>query len=221
MLFAAGFGSRMRPMTDVIPKPLVRVADQALLDHALELVTPDIADTCVINTHYFADQIQDHVRGKPIQLSYEPTLLDTGGGLKNALPLLPSASVFTLNTDAVWTGENPLAQLKDHWDPNRMDALLLLAAPEHAIGHKGNGDFLCDPNMQLSWGPGAVYLGAQIIKTSAVESIKDDVFSMRKVWDQLLNAGRLYGVIHAGQWCDVGYPEAIETAEALLADDRS
>jgi len=218
MLFAAGFGTRMAPLTDTRPKPLVSVGGTALLDHARQFATPDIVDTIVVNTHYRGDQIKDHLAGTDIIISDETdTLLDTGGGLKKAIPLLTSQSVFTLNTDAIWTGQNPLQQLKDAWLPDDMDALLLLSHPKNATGHKGEGDFTVSETGRLSRGAGAVFLGAQVIKSSAIANIPEAAFSLNTVWNKLIASGRLYGVFHEGGWCDVGYPEAIPVAEKLLS----
>lgn len=217
MLFAAGFGSRMKPLTDAMPKPLVKVAGRALLDHALVHTDLDFIETRVVNIHYRGEQIRAHVGDKDILISDESdVILDTGGGLKKALPLFGSTSVFTLNTDAVWTGQNPLEQLRSAWNPDVMDALLLLASPEKATGHKGHGDFTMTTDGSLSRGSGNVFLGAQIVKKPAVLDVPDTIFSLNRVWDNLIPHGRLYGVQHAGRWCDVGYPQAIATAEDLL-----
>ncbi|MBH1973930.1 MAG: nucleotidyltransferase family protein, partial [Rhodobacteraceae bacterium] len=145
----------------------------------------------------------------------------TGGGLKAALPLLGPGPVMLLNTDAVWTGENPLRQLLDAWDPERMDALLLLLPAESATGHTGRGDFLVSPSGQISRANGTrapVYLGAQILKPEAVLAFTEPVFGLNRVWDSLISKGRAFGIIHKGGWCDVGRPDGIALAEGLLSD---
>ncbi len=219
MLFAAGFGTRMGTLTRDRPKPLVRVAGRALLDHALDLAaTPCVAHR-VINLHYLGGKIAQHLQGQDIALSWEDPILDTGGGLRAALPLLGTGPAMMLNTDAVWTGANPLEQLAAAWDGARMDGLLLLATPDQALGHKGAGDFLVDGQGRLSRAKGAagpIYLGAQILRTDGLAAIDQQAFSLNLLWDQMISQGRLYGVFHQGGWCDVGHPEAIPLAESLL-----
>lgn len=220
MLFAAGLGTRMRPLTDIRPKPLIPVAGRPLIDHALALAEAAGLTRIVANSHYLPEQIEAHLAPRGIPVSHEaPVLLDTGGGLRRALPLLDGDPVMTLNTDAVWTGGNPLAQLLSAWDPARMDGLLLLLPVSQAKGHAGTGDFLMDDDgrLQRAQGrPGPVYLGAQILRTGGLAKIADDVFSLNLLWDQMIAAGRLHGVIHDGGWCDVGRPESIALAEAML-----
>lgn len=221
MVFAAGKGTRMGALTAARPKPLIPVAGKALIDHALDLAAAAGAAPVVVNTHYLGDQIVAHLAGRPIATSPEDVLLETGGGLRQALPLLGASPVMTLNSDAVWTGANPLQQLAARWDGARMDALLLLAHPAEARGHTGQGDFLLDGEGRLkraNGAPGLVYLGAQILRTDRLDEIAEQVFSLNLLWDQLIAAGRVYGLVHQGGWCDVGRPEGIAEAEALLAE---
>ncbi|WP_417523326.1 nucleotidyltransferase family protein [Marinovum sp.] len=219
LLFAAGLGTRMRPLTDDRPKPLVEVAGKTLIDHALELVTPLALPRVVANAHYRGDMLAAHLNGSGVALSQEaPVVLETGGGLKQALPLLGPGPVFTLNTDAVWRGPNPLLALRDTWNADRMDALLLCVPRAQVHGHKGKGDFLIGPDGRLSRGPGAVYSGLQIIKTEALAGIDKQVFSMWELWQPMLEAGRMHGLAYDGEWCDVGYPQAVEIAEEMLAN---
>lgn len=220
MLFAAGLGTRMGALTANRPKPLIEVAGQALIDHALALADDAGIGRVAVNLHYLPDQIRRHLFGRPgIAFSAETeTILETGGGLRKALPLLGSGPVFTLNTDAVWTGANPLSQLRQVWDPARMDALLLLVPKSAATGHAGQGDFDIDAEGRLSRGRALVYTGAQIIRPDGLADIPDPVFSLNRLWDRMMEAGRLYGTVHDGGWCDVGRPEAIPLAEALLRE---
>lgn len=217
MIFAAGRGTRMGALTDTRPKPLVPVGGRALIDHALDL-TVDISPlTLVVNTHYLAPMLKHHLAGQDVLFSDEPELLlETGGGLRQALPLLGQNPVFTLNSDAIWRGPNPLTLLADSWDPARMEALLLLVPPERALGHTGKGDFLLGPDSKLTRGPGFIYPGAQIIRTEGLADIPQPVFSLNLLWDQMAARGGLYGIPYPGQWCDVGRPESIPLAEALL-----
>ncbi len=216
MLFAAGLGTRMRPLTDDRPKPLIPVAGRALIDHALDQAPPGLP--VVVNLHYRGAQIRDHLAGRTgTRFSDESDrLLETGGGLKRALPLLGADPVFVMNSDAVWTGPSPLTQLAAHWDSRQMDALLLLVPRAQATGHTGAGDFVADAQGRLTRGPGAVYTGAHITRTGPVADWPEDIFSLNRVWDQMAGRGRLFGLIHQGGWCDVGRPDSIPLAEALL-----
>ncbi len=221
MLFAAGKGTRMGALTANRPKPLIEVAGKPLIDHALTIAVAAQAQPIVVNTHYLGGQITAHLAHLPVVISAEDgLLLETGGGLRKALPLLQSSPVMTLNSDAVWTGQNPLLQLSQYWDEERMDALLLLAPPGKALGHTGQGDFLMDDQGRLSrarGAPGLVYLGAQILQTGRLAEVPEQVFSLNLLWDRLIATGRAFGLVHQGGWCDVGRPEGIAEAEALLA----
>ncbi|KUF09527.1 nucleotidyltransferase family protein [Pseudoponticoccus marisrubri] len=215
MLFAAGFGTRMGALTADRPKPLIEVAGRPLLDHALALT--EGLGTRVVNAHYHAEQIRAHLVGTDIAVSVEtPEILDTGGGLRHARPLLGPGPVFTLNTDAVWTGPNPLDTLRAEWDPARMDALLLCQPAERATGRAGPGDFTRAPDGQLIRGGPLVYTGAQILRTDRLDEIDETAFSLNLLWTRLAAEGRLFGTLHSGGWCDVGHPEGIAAAEAML-----
>ena len=219
MLFAAGFGTRMGALTANRPKPLIEVAGKPLIDHALHLAETAGITKIVVNLHYLGGQIADHLKDSDILLSWERDLiLETGGGLKAALPLLGDGPVLTLNTDAVWSGQNPLTQLLNAWDPAKMDALLLLLPAENALGHSGKGDFHLDPQGRISRANGGnapIYLGAQILKTQGLSAISEPVFSLNRLWDIAIANNRAYGLIHQGGWCDVGHPEGIALAESL------
>ncbi|TCM79995.1 nucleotidyltransferase family protein [Rhodovulum steppense] len=218
MLFAAGFGTRMGALTADRPKPLIAVAGRALIDHALDLATDAGIARIVVNTHYRAEQLHAHLSGRGVAISHEAgAILDTGGGLRKALPLLGADTVFTLNSDAIWTGPNPLRRLADAWDPDRMDALLLLVAADAARGYRGTGDFALDAEGRVSRAGPSVYTGAQIVRTDLLGDIAEETFSLNRVWDRAIAAGRLFGVLHAGGWCDVGHPGGIAEAEAMLA----
>ncbi len=218
MLFAAGLGTRMAPLTDTRPKPLVEVAGRPLLDHALDMVTEARVEHVVANTHYLGDMLVPVLKSRGIGISPEPTLLDTGGGLKRALPMLPGEAVMTLNTDAAWTGGGIIDSLRAAWRPDRMDALLMLVPVAAAAGHAGDGDFDLDTGGRLTRGTQAVFSGLQIVKAARVTEVPDEVFSLNRVWDAIASDGRLFGVLHQGGWCDVGRPDAIPLAEAMLHD---
>lgn len=221
MLFAAGFGTRMGALTANRPKPLIEVAGRSLIDHALAIADAAGISRKVVNLHYLPDALAAHLAGRPdIALSIErEQILETGGGLRAALPALGEGPVFTLNTDAVWTGANPLVQLRTAWRADRMDALLLLSPADRVCGHSGSGDFLIDAEGRITRARGArglVYLGAQIIRTEGLAAIADRVFSLNVLWDRMIANGRAFGVVHEGGWCDVGRPEGIAEAEAML-----
>ncbi len=219
MLFAAGFGTRMGALTESRPKPLLPVAGRCLLDHALALVDQAGMQTRVVNAHYHADQIARHVAGRDVAVSHEPVILETGGGLRAALPLLGPGPVMTLNTDAVWTGRNALVELVEGWRDD-MEALLLLAPAAQTVGHGGAGDFTLGPDGRIARAkgqPGLVYLGAQILCTERLADFPERAFSLNPLWDRMIDDGRAFGVLHSGQWCDVGRPEGIALAEAMLA----
>lgn len=217
MLFAAGFGTRMGALTANRPKPLIKVAGRPLLDRALDLTAQ--VPTSVVNAHYHASQIVHHLKDSATTVSVEePDILDTGGGLRHALPLLGSGPVYTLNTDAVWGGLNPLNLLAEAWQPDRMDALLLCVPLGQAVGRKGGGDFSLGTGGQLVRGGDLVYTGAQIVKTDGLHGIAAKAFSLNLLWNGMADRGRLYGTLYTGRWCDVGHPEGITLAEEMLAD---
>lgn len=216
MIFAAGLGTRMRPLTDDRPKPLIEVAGRTLLDRALNLGRTAGAGPIVVNTHYLGAQIERHLDGQDVAISREAgQILDTGGGLRRALPLLGDGPVMTLNPDVVWTGPNVLARLAAAWD-DQMDALLSVVPLERATARKGAGDLSLDVDGRLSRRGDFVYAGAQIIRPDRLAEIPEDVFSLNRLWDLLIEDGRVFGMVHDGGWCDVGYPDAIPLAEAML-----
>jgi MurNAc alpha-1-phosphate uridylyltransferase len=220
MLLAAGFGTRMGPLAADRPKPLIPVAGRALIDHALDVAAAAGVGRTVVNTHYRAEQMAAHLAGHPVLISHEADqILETGGGLKAALPLLQSDTVAILNSDGIWTGRNPLSELAEAWDGHRMEALLLLLPVEDTLGHGAKADFALAGDGRISRGAGGetkVYVGAQILKTDRLAAVTERVFSLNRVWDAMIAECRAYGVVHRGGWCDVGHPAGIAAAEALL-----
>lgn len=223
MIFAAGLGTRMRELTRNRPKPLIEVAGRPLIDHALALVREAGITRIVVNTHAHADQLAAHLaRVAPdARLSHEPERLETGGGLKRALPLLGDGPVLTLNADMVWRGPNPLSLIAGAWRSGD-GALLALLPRATATGHTGAGDFFLGPEGALERRGAAatadyVYPGVGMIDTAAVAAFPGEVFSLNPVWDNLRAEGRLRGVIYPGAWVDVGRPESIALAEEELA----
>lgn len=222
MVFAAGFGTRMRPLTETTPKPLIEVAGLPLLDHALTLVKEARA-RAVVNAHYLADQIIAHCASREdcTVVHETPDVLDTGGGIKNALPVLGDDPIFALNSDAVWAGTNPLRLLADAWNPEKMDALLMLVPLTLTVGYTRPGSFTRNSDNQISWNEtetGEVYTGAQIIKTDILRDHPEDIFSLRVPWNKAIKDGRAYGLSYPGKWADVGTPDGVALAEQMLKD---
>jgi N-acetyl-alpha-D-muramate 1-phosphate uridylyltransferase len=219
MLFAAGYGTRMGALTKNTPKPLIPVAGVPMIDHALKLAKAARPTRIVANLHYHAGQLADHLTPQGVLLSHETEILETGGGLRKALPLLGQGAVYTMNPDVIWRGPNPLAMLHAAWSPENMDALLMCIPLANALGHDGNGDFATDPDGRIRRGPGLIYGGVQIVKTDGLKNIPQAAFSLNVLWDQMLANGRLFGMAYPGRWCDVGNPSGIILAETLLAGD--
>ncbi len=220
MLFAAGFGTRMKHLTADRPKPMVQVAGRPLIDHALGLTHQIKPSVIVANLHYRPETLLSHLIPLGVQTIVEaPDILETGGGLRNALPLLGSGPVITMNTDTIWRGPNPLHLLLEAWDPTRMDALLMGVPPTQALEHSGHGDFSIDPDGRLTRGAGVIYGGVQIIKTDLLADIEQDAFSLNLIWDKMLEKRSMFGLTYSGRWCDVGHPDGIKTAEGLLSTD--
>ena len=219
LLFAAGFGTRMGALTADRPKPMIEVAGRPLIDRALDIARDIAPPRIVANLHYKPQALADHLAARNVITSFEwPDILETGGGLRQALPLLGDGPVITMNPDVIWSGPNPLQMLLEAWDPDRMDALLLCLPPENTIGRIGPDDFTADASGALSRGPGLVYGGAQILNPAGLADIPDRAFSLNILWDRMIGTGRLHGAVYPGRWCDVGRPEGIALAEGLIAD---
>ncbi len=217
MIFAAGKGTRMAPLTDVTPKPLILVGGQTLLDRALALGRQAGAGPVALNIHHLGGQIRDHIAGTDIAISDESDLLlETGGGLRKARPLLGPGPVITMNPDVIWTGPNPVSALLAAWDDASMDALLMLVPLGRTHGRNGGGDFSLDDAGRLIRKGDLVYGGVQIIRPDRLAGIPDPVFSLNRLWDLMIAEGRAFGLIHGGEWCDVGRPDCIPLAEGLL-----
>jgi N-acetyl-alpha-D-muramate 1-phosphate uridylyltransferase len=173
-----------------------------------------------VNTHYRGAQIEAHLAGRGVLFSRETDLiLETGGGLRAALPLLGPGPVMTLNSDVVWTGPNPLMTLAAAWDSARMDALVLVMPVAAATGHGPVSDFVLAPDGRIARARGAeghVYVGAGIINPDCLADVAEQVFSLNLIWDRAIAAGRAFAAVHHGGWCDVGTPDGIALAEAVL-----
>jgi MurNAc alpha-1-phosphate uridylyltransferase len=227
MVLAAGLGTRMRPLTDTKPKPLVEVAGKALIDHVLDKLSDAGVEQAVVNVHYFAEQLERHLarRTRPrIVISDERgVLLGTGGGVVKALPLLGDAPFFHINSDTIWIdgGTPNLKRLAAAFDPAAMDALLLLAPSAGSIGYSGSGDFTLAPDGRLTAraeGEQApfVYAGAAILSPALFKGAPAGEFSLTDLFARAAQAGRLHGLPLDGRWMHVGSPDAIREAEAAI-----
>ena len=229
MVLAAGLGTRMRPLTDTQPKPLVSVAGKPLLDHVLDRLADAGVTTAVVNVHHMADAIEAHLkdRARPnIIISDERgELLDTGGGVVKALTLLGDAPFFHVNSDTIWIeGVMPnLTRLAAQFDPGQMDAVLLVAATATSIGYEGRGDFAMLPDGHLRRRAERevvpfVYAGAAILSQKMFTDAPAGKFSLNTLFDRALEAGRLFGLRLEGTWMHVGTPAAIKAAETAILE---
>jgi MurNAc alpha-1-phosphate uridylyltransferase len=228
MVLAAGLGKRMRPHSDTLPKPLVHVAGKPLIDHALDRLAEAGIARAVVNLHYRAEQIERHLAGRTrprILISDERAqLLETGGGIVKALPLLGDAPFIAINSDTLWIdGVKPnLVRLAEAFEATRMDALLLLAPTTSSIGYTGRGDFRMTAGGQLvrraerDMAP-FVYAGAAVLAPALFADAPRGAFSLTQLFDRAAEAKRLFGLRLEGVWMHVGTPEAIVEAEAALA----
>ena len=228
MVLAAGLGTRMRPLTNDRPKALVEVAGQALIDHVLDRLGDAGVETAVVNVHYFADRLEQHLSARAyprIVISDERAeLLETGGGLKKARGLLGDDPVWVANIDSVWTERrSALRALAELWDPEKMDVALLLAPLDRSLGFEGAGDVFLEPDGRLRFrgdAPSApyAYMGVHITKPQVVDDGPEGPFSLSGIWRRLAQEGRLYGVSMEGFWMHVGDPGSRAEAEARLTE---
>ncbi len=230
MVMAAGLGTRMRPLSATRPKPLVPIGKTTFIDHVLDHLRTAGVEKIVVNAHYMADMLEahlaSHARDLDVMVSDERAeLLDTGGGLVRALPLIDVDPFLCVNTDNIWVDGpfNSLKLLAHGWDADRMDLLMLLVPLARAHQHAGRGDFHLDPNGRLSRrrrGRVAPYVwtGIQMIAKRLIADPPGEVFSTNVFWDRAITSGRAFGMVHQGLWFDVGTPPAIAATEAMLAD---
>jgi MurNAc alpha-1-phosphate uridylyltransferase len=227
MVLAAGLGVRMKPITDTIPKPLVKVGGKALIDYVLERIDAAGIERIVVNVHYLADTLERHLAGrKNVVISDERgVLLETGGGVVKALPLLGPHPFFLVNSDTLWVdGVRPnLERLADAFVPASMDALLLLAPAAGSVGYSGRGDYAMNPQGQLERRGERevvpfVYAGAAILRPELFADAPSGAFSLTRMFARAEAAGRLHGLRLEGVWMHVGEPSAIAQAEAALVE---
>ncbi len=219
MIFAAGFGTRMGALTAHRPKPMLELAGRRMIDRAIDIGLDAGCAPIVVNTHYRADIIRPVLEERGVAISHEdPKILDTGGGLKHALPRLGDGIVATLNPDAAWLGPNPLAALEDAPWPDDAGALLLIVPRARVHARTAPGDFDRATDGRLTRGDGYVYTGAQLIRSDAVARIPAKAFSLNSVWNALAAEGSLYGQVYEGEVCDVGHPDGLALADRLIRD---
>ncbi|MEM6537435.1 MAG: nucleotidyltransferase family protein [Pseudomonadota bacterium] len=232
MVLAAGLGTRMRPLTDDTPKPLIRVAGKALIDYTLDQFADAGVQNAVVNVHYLADQIETHLKGRKqpnILISDErERLLETGGGVKKARPLLGEAPVFVSNTDAILLnddGPSACTRLAESFDQERDDALLQLVPKEKTSGYDGLGDVHLDDLGRVSFRNGDepapfVFTGLQILNPRTVDKGPEGPFSLRITWKDAIDQQRLRGIVHSGRWMHVGDPAGLKAAEEIISLDK-
>ena len=227
MVMAAGLGKRMRPLTATQPKPMVKVAGKRLIDHALDKLAEAGVARAVVNVHYLADVLEDHLKKRvspAITISDERgALLETGGGMVKAQALLPDP-FFCVNSDNLWLDgpKNALLDLSERWNPDEMDALLLLVPHKGAMNFPGKGDFHMDPIGRLRRRRSGriapyIFTGIQLVSKRLLRDAPQGAFSTNVLWDRAIAEGRLFGLAFTGRWFEVGTPQAIKPTEAALA----
>jgi len=233
IIMAAGLGTRMAPLTLERPKPLIPLNGKPLIDHAIDRLVQGGVNFIVVNVHYMADQLIAHLEARQardkrveIRISDETdAILDTGGGIARALPHFEGEPFFTHNSDSLWVEGmgSALARMKARWDPDSMDALMLLAPCATAIGYDGRGDFEMDAwgvlkrRAEMNLAP-FVWTGLQIVHPRLFDDAPKGRFSINLLWDRAMEKGRLFGVRLDGAWIHVGTPRGLEDAEAFLRD---
>ncbi|MBL9033662.1 MAG: nucleotidyltransferase family protein [Rhodospirillaceae bacterium] len=226
MVMAAGFGKRLRPLTDKVPKPLTKVLGVPLIDVALNRLAAAGVKRAVVNLHHLGEQIRAHLKDRKepeILFSEEEEILETGGGIVKALPLLGDQPFFTVNAKIIWLNGKVdcLLRLAQMFDPDKMDALLLLQPTVTAVGYNGTGDFIMDPDGRIARKPERevapfLYAGIQLCHPRLFRDTPKGAFSTNLVWDRAMEEGRLYGIRHDGEWYHVSTPEHLTEVERNL-----
>jgi MurNAc alpha-1-phosphate uridylyltransferase len=225
MILAAGRGERMRPLTDSVPKPLLTVAGHSLLERSMDRLIAYGVRNIVVNVHYLGQQIADRVKDRA-RIVYEERLLETGGSVKNALPLLGNGPFFVLNGDGLWRddGDSILGRLEMKWNPERMDALLLLHPIHKMIGREATdrGDYFVEPGGRARFRGTAslapfVFASVSLCDARLFRDSPEGPFSLLRLWNRAEAAGRLFGVFSGGDWFHIGTPQALAEAERMLS----
>lgn len=229
MVLAAGLGTRMRPITDAIPKPLVEIGGRTLLDHAIDRLALVGVERVVVNVHYKAETITDRLAARDhprIEISREDELLETGGGVLRALPLLDER-FFVVNADVLWldSKDYALARLAAAFDPATMDAVLLMQRTVTAVGYEGSGDYFLDPlgvprrRGEREVAP-FIFTGVQLLHRRLFDGIAERRFSLNLVYNRAERTGRLRAIVHDGEWYHVGTPDGLAATRARLSSHR-
>jgi MurNAc alpha-1-phosphate uridylyltransferase len=229
MIMAAGFGTRMRPLTNDIPKPLVKVRGKALIDYVIDRLVADGVKTIVVNIHYKGDQVRTHLAKRKdaefIISDETDTILDSGGGIFKALPHFKGEPFYHANADTLWVegASHALPRLRAAWDPYRMDALMLLASTVTTVCYDGRGDFMMDAEGKLSRVPEGrispfVWMSLEILHPRLFDGAESGKFSINPLWDKAIAKGRLYGQRLDGVWMHIDRPDAVKESEEYLAD---
>jgi MurNAc alpha-1-phosphate uridylyltransferase len=231
MVLAAGLGTRLRPITDTMPKPLVPIAGKAMIDYGLDALADAGVTRAVVNVHHFAEMMEAHLvlypRLEIIVSDERAELMNSGGGLKKGLDLLEPGIVYVMNADLFWVGEptnqpGNLDRLAGFFDPMRMDMALLCVPLERTTGHNGKKDFQLNPDGRLSrYRDGGdnpvVYAGAIVMNSLLLDDASNDAFNLNIYFDRAIEKGRLFGLVMQGEWITVGTPDALPAAEAVIA----
>lgn len=226
MILAAGLGKRMRPLTATQPKPMVRVAGKPLIDHVLDRLEEAGVTKAVVNVHYLADALESHLKARKLPVvtisDERELLLETGGGMTKALPLLPDP-FFAVNADNIWLDGpyDAFRELSEIWDPAKMDGLLLLVPHSGAFNYRGKGDFQMDPVGRVTRRRSGriapfIYSGIQLVSHRLLREAPEGAFSTNIFWSRAIEEGRLFGLCFAGEWFEVGDPSAIAPTEDAL-----
>lgn len=210
MIFAAGFGTRMGTLTRDVPKPMLPLGGRPMVDQTIDLLREAGVARIIANTHYLPDAIRPYLERRGVAVCHEEVILDTGGGLRAALPALDCDPVLTMNPDALWQGPNPVRALTEAWRDEMQALLLLVPAPEGETG-----DFSLESGEIRRKGPYR-YTGAQILRTGRLHEIDGPVFSLNRYWDLLLASGPVHGLLYEGHWRDIGTAEGLAEASRRL-----
>jgi len=228
MILAAGYGRRLQPLTHKTPKALIKVGGRAMVDRTIDRLEEAGVETIIVNLHHLGPQLEQHLRsrkGPEILFSREDDLLETGGGVLKALPMLGNEPFLVVNADVMWLNGpiSTLGRMAMIWDGDKMDGLLLLHSTVDAYGYTGMGDFCIDPSGVLSQRPERelspyLFTGIQILHPRLFKGSPEGPFRLRKLYDQAIEAERLYGIVHDGEWFHVGTPEGLAEAERYLRE---